>query len=399
MRTRLARMLPIALLIVGTCAAQSHPSLTLPTPPDGGVNRGQPFDRKVPDPSVYGGSVYFVWGAEKPTGTPPILNAKYLPYSRDNDRKTHTFEWFKANHPDWIVYTADKKTPAWGFTYPNGNNMALDITNPAVRQFYWDTFIAPALAAGYKAMAFDNVDLGNWDKRSGHFDAQGNWVKQFSGDKIDSAYVRSVLEWMEYLTARLHAQGITVAANITFPIKHPELEPAMHILVETVDIWCDEQGFTDHSDSLFTDAVWQQKFDFLRSLPAGKFHWAVNEMSARHLADASPDQIDWAVANYYLYRGRNDLLTVCGEQEYGVFLDTPAMHVDLGHPLAPPVHDAGGAWTRAYSKGLVAVNPSSKIEVALQLQPGVWLDSHNQEHSGKIHIRPNSALLLMPKHS
>lgn len=366
-------------------------------PSSDGINRAQPFDRKVPDPAVYAGNVYFVWGAEKPVTLSTIVNARYLPYSRDNDRKTHTFEWYKANHPEWIVYTSDRKTPAWGFTYPTGNSMALDITNPAVRTFYWDTFVAPYLAAGYKAMAFDNVDLANWDKRSGHFDAQGNWVKQFNGDKIDSAYVLSVLEWMEYLTARLHALDIVVAANITFPVNHPELLPAMRKLVDVVDIWGDEQGFTDHSDALFVDAVWQRKFDFIRSLPADKFHWAINEMSAKHLADARPEQMDWAAANYYLYRERGSLLTVCGEQEYGVYLDAPVLHVDLGHPLAPPVHDESGVWTRAYSKGLVAVNPASKIEATLKLGKGIWVDSHGQEHSGKVILRPNTAVMLLLK--
>jgi len=383
-------------LALSMANAHGQTQLTLPHPDRDGISRGQPFDRNVLDPSVYKGKVYFVWGSQDAHGTPPAVNSKYLPYSRDYDRK-HTFEWYKANHPDWIVYKSDHTTPAYGFTYPTGNAMSLDITNPKVREWYWNTYIAPAIEQGYPMFAFDNVDLTNWDKRSGHFDADGKWIQQFSGDKIDPAYVKTVLEWMEYLTLRLHAQGVGVAANITFPLGNPELLPAMEKMVNIVDLWGDEQGFTHHRDANITDAQWQQKFDFIRSLPAGKFHWAVNEMTTKHLADASESQIDYAIANYYLYRETGSLLSICGAQEYGKYLDTPALHFNLGHPIAPPVRHSSGEWTRIYSDGLVAVNPQSKVGTSVDLPAGIWMDSHGKAHVKKVDLPPNSGMLLSQK--
>jgi len=383
-------------LLLGAANAQTALKLTLPQPPADGINRGQPFDRHVPDASVYQGHVYFVWGSQESKSLAPAVNSKYLPYSRDHDRK-HTLEWYKANHPDWIVYKDDRSTPAYGFLYPTGNAMSLDITNPAVREWYWNSYVAPAIEEGYRMFAFDNVELMNWDKRSGHYDVHGKWVQQFSGEKVDPAYVKTVLEWMEYLTARLHAAGIGVAANITFPLGLPELMPAMRKLVETVDLWGDEQGFTKHRDSNITDEQWQQKFDFIRSMPAGKLHWAVNEMSTKHLADASDAQIDYAVANYYLYREMNSLLTVCGGQEYGGYLDTPAMDFNLGHAVAAPVRDEDGDWRRVYSDGLVMVNPQSKQGATVKLPAGVWVDSHGKAHIGKLEMPPNSGYMLRLK--
>jgi hypothetical protein len=387
---------PAALcFLLGAIALQSQVK-TMPAPSGEGVDRGQPFDRKVTDASVYAGGVYFIWGAEKPKNPAPAVGSKYLPYSRDNDR-THTFEWYKANHPDWIVYTADRKTPAYGYFYPTGNAMSLDITNPAAREFYYATYVEPFVKQGYPLIAFDNVNLTNWDKRSGHYDAQGKWVQQFSGDKVDPAYVASILAWMQYLATRLHAEGLGVAANITFPLGMPELLPAMRRLVEIVDLWCDEQGFTKHNDANINDEKWQQKFEFVRSIEKDHMHWAVNETTTKHLADASQAQIDWAVANYYLYREKNSMLTVCGAQEYGVYMDTPAMHINLGHALAAPVHQAGGAWTRSYSRGMVAVNPASKRAVTVELPQGIWVDSHGKEHSGKMELGSISAVLLTSK--
>lgn len=391
-RTLVANTLFFSALAATASAQAKH----LPSPPDEGIARAQTFDRGVPDPSVYKRQVYFIWGSQKPANPAPALGSKYLPYSRDPDR-AHTLEWYQQNHPDWIEYKADRTTPAYGFLYTHGNNMSIDITNPEVREFYWNNYVQPAIDAGYRIFAFDNVDLVNGARRAGHFDKKGIWVQQFSGENIDDAYVAAVLDWIHYLTARLHAEGIGVAANITFPLGKPQLEPAMRSLVEMVDLWGDEQGFTHHSDANIADAAWEQKFKFLRSIGDKRLYWAINETTTKHLADASPSQIDYAVANYYLYRERGSMLTVCGIQEYGVFLDTPAMHVDLGHPLGAPVQESGGAWVRIYSNGMVIVNPSSKLSVKMQLKGGTWIDSHGVEHVGKLEVTPVSAYLLVKK--
>jgi hypothetical protein len=389
--------LMLMMVVAGCSAATVHAQAKLlPAPSGDGVNRGQPFDRKVDDASVYAGDVYFIWGAQQPKNPAPAVSSKYLPFSRDMDR-SHTLEWYKQNHPDWVVYENDRTTPAYEYIYARGNAMSIDFTNPAVREFYWNTYIQPNIDAGYPMFAFDNVDLMNGGKRAGHYDAKGKWVQQFSGERVDDAYTLAVLEWIQYLTARLHAAGIGAAANITYPLGKPELLPAMRKLVELVDVWGDEQGFTQHNDANINDEKWQQKFDFVRSIEANHIHWAVNEMTAKHLAEASQAQIDWAVANYYLYREKNSLLTVCGAQEYGAYLDTPAMHVDLGHPLSEPVHERGGGWTRGYSKGMVAVNPASKIPVTVKLPPGTWVDSHGMGYTGKLELKPISAVLLTEK--
>lgn len=392
MRSRTLNASPLLLAVLTAIAAAQ--AKHLPEPLGEGIARAQPFDRKVPDPSVYKGQVYYIWGSQEPTNPAPAVGSKYLPYSRDPDRG-HTLEWYQQNHPDWIEYKDDRTTPAYGFTYASGNNMSIDITNPDVREFYWNNYIQPAIDAGYPMFAFDNVDLQNGAGRAGHFDKKGNWVRQFSGERIDDAYVAAVLDWIHYLTVHLHAAGIGVAANITFPLGKPQLEPAMRSLVEMVDLWGDEQGFTHHSEANIADAVWEQKFNFVRSVEGKRLHWAINETTTRHLADASPSQIDYAIANYYLYREHGSLLTVCGAQEYGVFLDIPAMHVDLGHPLGDPAHESGGAWVRSYSKGMVVVNPSSKLPAKTHLPPGVWVDSHGAEHRGSLEVGPVRAYLLL----
>lgn len=359
-----------------------------------GIARAQIENRSVNDPSVYAGRVYFIWASRSAKNDPPATGSFYLPYARDPNRREHTLDWYKEKHPTWVIYKSDRTTPAYGFTYATGSAVPLDITNPEVREFYYTTYVQPGVDAGYSFIAFDNVELTNWDQRSGHFDGDGKWVQQFSGERIDDAYAKTVLAWMKFLTDRLHAKGVRVAANVTFPNGKSAVFPHVLQMVELVDLWLDEQGFTLHRDRVLSDEQWLQKFNFVRQVAPSRYYLSVNQMTTRHLADASESQMDWAVANYYLYREDKTLLSVSGLQEYGVFLDAPALHVDLGHALAPPEKDGWGTWTRSYSKGLVIVNPSSKSGATVKLKPGIWVDSHGKEHQHSVELAAISGMML-----
>src|SRR4051812_26537140 len=59
----------------------------------------------------------FVWGARDGNvaawhkANPNAFVSAYLPFSRDPD-DSHSLAWWKQNHPDWILYKCDQKTPA-----------------------------------------------------------------------------------------------------------------------------------------------------------------------------------------------------------------------------------------------------------------------------------------------
>ncbi len=75
---------------------------------------------------------------------------------------------FLNSHPDWIVYQADKHTPAWaGWSAPAAQNRApLDYTNPAVQQYMMNDFITyPITQGNYAGIAFDAcVTLNNFGR-------------------------------------------------------------------------------------------------------------------------------------------------------------------------------------------------------------------------------------------
>ncbi|NUR89441.1 MAG: hypothetical protein HOY71_35605 [Nonomuraea sp.] len=376
-----------ALAGVGPSPARAA-SLVLPDPPADGIPRGQIFDNQIQDRSVYAGLVSFVWGASSLTQPAGAVPSGYLPAFRDFDR-THTLAWYQANHPDWVVYQADRVTPAWEF----GNTLyvPVDFTNPAVRTHYFTTFVEPLIAQGYPVIGFDNVATPNVYNSAGHFDAGGAWVQQYSG-RDDRAWPAAVIDWLRYLAAQLHARGVGIAANITWnaSVVLSDIQQA----VDAVDVYVDEQGFTVHRDANYTDDAWRAKYDFARSIAQDKLYLAINQTTTADLADASQAQVDWAIANYLLYRERRSMMTLCGVGQYHVFVDRPELHTNLGTPASTPVLDSTGGWKRSYTGGRVLVNPSSSQAVTMVLPAGTWTDLHGTTYSGHITLPPNSGSVL-----
>lgn len=380
----------------GSAPAVAQPgatAATLPAPRADGISRGQIFDNQIPDRSVYGGFTYFVWGASSLSQPAGAVPSGYLPVFRDFDR-THTLAWYQANHPDWVAYTGEGGEPAWEFE--NELYVPLDIANPAVRTYYFDRFVQPLVDQGYPIIAFDNFGTFNPFGRQGHYLADGTtWVQQYSGDRdTDTAWAAATLDWLGYLSGRLHGLGIGVAANISFnaSVQLADVQQAIGL----VDVYVDEQGFTAHRPENYSGTSWKRKFDLIRGFAATKLYLAINQTTTEQLADATRDQVQWAIANYLLYREQKSMIALCGLGEYHVFVDRPELHTDLGTPASSPVLDSAGVWKRSYGRGRVLVNPTVPATPAanVTLPAGVWTDLYGTSYSGHILMPPNTGAVL-----
>ncbi|MEV0797603.1 putative glycoside hydrolase [Kribbella sp. NPDC050281] len=382
----------------GTCApAQS--SVPLPVTRDHGVLQAQVFDRQVADPSVYAGRVGFVWAALQSAQPQGVLASSYVTAFRNAPARQYTPEWFKTNHPDWIEYTPDRTTPAWEFN--NQVYTPIDISNPEVRQWYTSTLLDPAIAAGFKVIAVDNIGVRNDFHVSGHYDANGQWVQQFGSDPKDPAWVADVLDWLRYLRDYAHARGVAVAFNLTFngslhdefQDKSPEYMAALDQMIDISDIWLNEQGFTVHRVENVTDDEWQLMFDLLRRHRC-KPSVVMNKLPTSFWYEASPEQRQWVVANYLLYREAPAMLESTGSKDYAGFNEIPEMAADLGTAITPPVRRGPVLWTRSYRDGITVVNPSSAQPAQLRLPAGTFTDLHGVRYTGRIDVPANTGLVL-----
>ena len=104
----------------------------------------------------------FVWAAQ------PIHLPYYRRANRDaqlsfyiaaaSDNCVHNLSYWEQQHPEWILRACDRTS-----TIPMGCATSLDFTNPAVVSWLVEAVIRPAAAAGYDAVAMDDLVMRtNW---------------------------------------------------------------------------------------------------------------------------------------------------------------------------------------------------------------------------------------------
>lgn len=322
-----------------------------PTP----IARGLVFNYNVKDTNDEVGQVGAVWGSSE-AAPQAVKNLLYISQQViGNGTSPYTFAWFKANHPDWIEYQCDEKTPA----YLGGVTVAVpvDFADPAVQQWILQTLIAPALAQGYAGIAFDNLWLYNPWGRCGHFDTNGAWVQQYS----DAAtYTQAVIDWAASMHALIHSYDASAIMALNYSYTRDFSLVEQQQLVDGADLWLDECGMSECGTGLPPADVWNAIFTLATTHQAhGGCYWSNNEFP-------SPDtsQQIWAVANYLLLQGDCTYLSIEPTQGYGTLYEYPVFQQYIGTPIGAAMQNADGSWTRKFSAGSVTINPiTSSAEI------------------------------------
>ena len=304
---------------------------------------------------------------------------------RDLNRQ-HSLEWYKSNHPEWVVYKCDQTTPAYGFTYDWGANVPIDVSNPAVREYMLQTFFVPAIRKGYPAIGLDNWILGNWLGACGIWRG-GQWVQLFPGTAWDLKYAQDGLAYIKWLRNELHNRGTALAANLGVDPNHVDYtEQALNLL----DILVDERGWG--GCKWVTDENLRLRVPIINSYAQQHPYVSISQ-SCHSLAEVKDDELSWDVANFLLVRGPRSYLAITGHQEYGIIADARLPPLDVGAPTGELV-EKEGIFTRTYERALVLVNPSSKAAVPLELPNGQFKSAWGPVFQGRIVLGPASGLVL-----
>jgi len=393
--------------VTATATSTPEPTFTptrgVANPPDAteNIHVALIFNSRVDAPQDETGNVDLVWGSHFPTQPKGVYNLYYYPFDRDRDGGIgglhHDITYFLANHPDWIEYTCDRKTPAYEY---GDSNVPLDISNPAVIDYMMQTYILPAIRAGYQGIAFDNVDFNNNGYRCGVW-RDGKWVEQPN-------YIDNILTWASSMYARLHTLYVSVAMNFPYDLNHSAESDQIY---QYLDIAVDERGFTNWGRSqsdYFSGGKWLTNMQALESLDAnGKGFVSINQMPEA-FSQVSQAQKQWALANYLLVKGKYSYIAITGVQEYGHILTTPEYSATIGHALGVMVQSQN-VYMRDFSNGLAIVNPSSSQSFTITLLPDTYLDLYGnnldtitlEPHSGIVLLKrtaPTSYLFFTPNH-
>jgi len=301
----------------------------------------------------------FVWGTSKPAawkaGNSKIITSWYAPFDGDFTTK-NGLAWWKATHPDWILYRCDRKRLAG---LGGLSNIPLDISNPAVVRWQMHTYVPGIEAAGYDALAEDLVGLNNPNGGCGVF-INGRWVQRFSGQKNDDKWSQAVIAWHQYAYAYLHGlkRPIMIAVNHV-PENRPYGDPEEKALLEKVDFEDDESSFTDYgngfaaSDKFLRIVQWMTYFQGLGKPYLIDDKWNTQRLTTR--------QFDWSVATYLMGKHHHASVFIDHLPGYGHEYWYPQYGATVGSPCsdmqADPLH--AGVYTRKYTGAFVIVNSSS----------------------------------------
>ncbi len=385
-----------------------------------GVHFGLPFNAHAPvvngvrqDAPAYS-TVDYVWGAS-PTGGPNVpgntgaWHETYTPWRRESPG----LSWLQQNHPDWIMYQADRKTVAdWDPSLPGLPDV--DTTNPAYQQWFLQNFVYPAMRNGFQGISFDNGLIHNVGKEAGHYDTNHNWVQQYSGQVLnDPTYANAQAAAFANVV-----QGIRSAyPNATITVNEGYNTYTNLSLWNTtapyVDMISDEYAFNDGGSGYTTSdpggesvsnrwlAEMQRYKTFQRD--EGKGIWFNDNLpydTSPYMTDGNTQaraDVQWALANYLLIKYNHTYLDIVGNQQYGYQL-FPQHEYATAQQIGAPTNDfyaSQGVYMRDYTNGLTVVNPSPRDTFSVNLPSGRYKDLYGHVVTTPLSLAPHTGAVLL----
>ena len=311
-----------------------------------------------------------------PTGTPPA----YSPH----DSFGINYCYANATHPEWFLHNSSTGAR---LAYSNfASYLGMDIGNTA----YQSTWANNAVTA-LKADGFDGVFMDDVNTHPGH------GIDGLVAEYTDSAYGQAYVNFVAGVAAKIRANGLLVAGNVsanpwTSYQRTDGLAMAGHLNIynrEQYARWGDTCG------------PWNQRFNGSTVLSFLQYDQAVQAAGAAVTgmdygsSSATNDDVatmsygramfflawDGASASAYIYRP-------CGSVDPA----NSASMTELGSPTGPS-NLSGTVYSRAYSKGLVLLNPSATTSATYTLS-GSYRTLTGTTVTGTQTLAPGTALLL-----
>jgi hypothetical protein len=416
--------LSLAVLSIVPNAPMVAATVTIPTT----VKMAWIFDSHVPTGALEADEVAenvgYVWGATAPEvpGGPAIHDAYvdwqqgYCPgggYSLTcPSGQPPSYPWLEKNHPDWVFWQVNSKGKPTVIAHGAGDpGPIVDFTNPSVRSFWFKTYIAPALRAGFDGVSWDHSTPYNSYGAAGHFNARHRFVRQFTGYTEDPGYAKAEANALNKFLQMARAVKASAAFTTTVFDSCTERHTASwYAPLKYVQTVFDEAGYTNWGDKKYPWLTassgpacrneWLAKtkrYIFLQK--QGKSVVLVNEIPM----NLTPDETDnnpqvralmqWALANYFLVKSTHTYFWFGTRQAYGYpAVMQPEELVTLGS-ASGPMHAESCAYVRTYTQGMAVVNPSPHRACRVVFPSGKYKDLYGH-HLNASTLGPHTGLVL-----
>ena len=359
-----------------------------------------------------------VWGSDNSTmvaawrtNNPSILISMYQIPSTDAAQNLfghlgQSMSWWLANHPDWILYECDQRTPA----YVTGvSSVPLDFSNPDVVNYILNVAGTYAEQGGYSALGFDLVSLNNYmgGPGNGQFGCgvktSGGWVQKFSGNKVDTLWANAMLSFLS--AARTYAHGLPRPLALwgnNVPPAYPFGDPKENQVIADLDVVLDESGFANYGNYV-DDTYFNTLVQWALYIQAqGKGFIDVNEFK---LDPITNPQLDYALATYALVKEQASAMFLSPYGEYG----KEHYFTQYTTKIGPPCNEMYGgpgylglgryAYYRQYRMALALVNTSPTATYVVKLPKPSYTDiASGATVTSPLSLGPNSGYLLSIPH-
>jgi hypothetical protein len=374
----------------------------------------------VPEAIDSGNRYGVVWGNREQTAIPwqsrnpglsPLL---YTPFDTDSPDLGHGLAWWKATHPDWILYECDRTTIAYVSGLPE---VPLDFANPAVAAYQSATLGTYAVANDYNGLAADIVDMNNNTGNPAH--GRGGcgvwtnnhtvWVQRFSGQSSDPRWDAAIIAWAKTLSSSLHhsfASPLALAVNTSIasfagPINGQGGDPNVRSLFNNVDIVLDEAGFSIWGnyvgDSGFNNLVrWSE---YVQS--QSKAFLVADDWNLQKSVPTT-HEVDYSLATYLMGKEQASALYIGKNDMYGTQNYYQQYNAAIGKACAPmyggpddPKFNGERVYLRVFSGGLAIVNVDQHKQFLVKLPKQDYTNIEGGNVRSPITIGPNSGFVLL----
>ena len=320
-----------------------------------------------------------VWGASNPTAWrarhPGLLASRY--FIMEQSDPAHNLAYYRAYHPDWILYNCTSggtptRVPAYMQAGAYGTNVPLDIHNPAVVDFQVRSLaIPPAVAAGYNALAIDQVLFSNimgGNAGAGSYGCgvyQSNTFVRRYNSKSDSRWAADTVNWIRIAKSIVTSEPHRLRIVVNHPAGSTSSALEQELLANT-DAALSEVGFTNYggykrSASLFATALNYQIY----AQAHGVIPLIIDKFVQREAL--TPVQREWVVGTYLMANNGKLLLYATsggyGTGGYGTLHFYPEYNTNMGNACGG-VSGGPAIYQRRFTNGLVIVNASTGAAVA-----------------------------------
>lgn len=338
-----------------------------------------------------------VWGSFTPNpwryGSSSVSVSRYYIPEEDNTLISgHSLTWWKANHPDWMLYACDANgNPTQQYAYTPGVGFAdvvLDIHNPAVVDYQIRQSLAPyAIAHNYTSLAIDEIVFKNFlvggnpklgqSIISGYYGCgvyqNGSFVRRYTGPN-DPQFVTDILNWVKTARNILTTDPTISPKHLALFVNHPQGSTSNaneQQLYANVDGIIDESGFADYGayQQQSKAGIFLSKVNYMKYLQAHNVTPIIIDKFAQDAATVTSNQLEYSIGTYLMGNEQSADLYVVGNNGKGYGYGAEQWHPEYATAMGAPCGEMyGGAsydsanpqiYYRRFAGGLVVVNSGS----------------------------------------